>query len=69
MRAIDVIECDTTATAKDEIRAWACLIKCRLVWHFQGFYQRGADALIESGLVSRNGRISWLKYNELTGGN
>lgn len=59
LKAIDIVERDENATEEQELRAWAYLIKTGLVWCFQGFYQRTASHLIECGIISRNGRISW----------
>lgn len=50
---------DKEHDVKDELRAWAYLIKTKQVWSLQGFYGRGATELIRSGYISETGRINW----------
>lgn len=65
LRAVEIIESDENATMQDELRAWAYVIKSGACWNLQGFYGRGASNLIESGMISKTGRISWKKVNQM----
>ena len=47
------------ADPKDELKAWAYLIKTGLCWNLQGWYGRNAAGLIEDGLISKSGRVNW----------
>jgi hypothetical protein len=49
------------ASAKDQLRAWAYLIKTGQCWSLQGFYGRSVSRLIESGIISSEGIINWDK--------
>lgn len=49
--AILTIEQDNDATEDEILDAWRHLISTGTVWHLQGFYQRTAVRLIESGIV------------------
>ena len=53
-----------TATEEDRIRAWAYLINSGLCWTLQGFFGRNASALIQSGIISKEGIINWNKIEE-----
>lgn len=59
LRAIEIIESDPDATAREELEAWAHMISTGLCWQLQGFYGRTAHSLIESGLISVDGEIDW----------
>ncbi len=50
---------------EDFLKLFSHLIKTRQVWNLQGFYGRIASDLINSGLISKSGRINWQKYYEL----
>ena len=50
--AILTIESDDAADERDVIDAWQYLIDTAIVWKLQGFYQRGATALIEAGVCT-----------------
>jgi hypothetical protein len=47
------------ATLEEQIEAWACLIKTGLCWNLQGWFGRQANALIEEGLISKEGEVYW----------
>ena len=49
------------ASMKDQLRAWAFLIKTGQCWSLQGWFGRNAQALIDNGTISRKGRINWKK--------
>ncbi len=50
---------------KDFLKLFSYLIKSGVVWQLQGLYGRTASDLIESGLISRTGRISWTQYKKI----
>jgi hypothetical protein len=52
LKAILTIEQDENATDEEQISAWQHLIDSGLVWRLQGWYGRGAMALIDAGLCS-----------------
>jgi len=45
------------ATEKEQMEAWAYLIKTGLVWKLQGWFGRMAEALIENKAISKKGVI------------
>ena len=47
------------ASAKDQLKAWAYLIKTGQCWSLQGWYGRNARNLIDNGVVSKTGRVNW----------
>jgi|ETNvirenome_6_85_1030632.scaffolds.fasta_scaffold105482_2 hypothetical protein len=53
LKAILTIEQDENASDEEQLRAWQHLIDNELVWCLQGWYGRGAMALINAGLCSR----------------
>lgn len=40
---------------EEQLEAWQYLVDTGVVWQLQGFYGRGAKALIEAGLVELKG--------------
>ena len=46
-------------TQEEELRAWAYLIKTGICWQLQGWYGRNARDLIESGIISEKGDITY----------
>lgn len=46
-------------SVRDELRAWAYLIKTKQCWSLQGWYGRTATELIRSGYISETGRVNW----------
>ena len=46
-------------TVKDELKAWAYLIKTKQYLCLQGWYGRTGTELIRSGYISETGRINW----------
>lgn len=65
LRAVEIIESDTSATEQEEMEAWAHLIGSGLVWHFKGYYQRNALRLIESRIISPKGAVNWELLEQL----
>lgn len=53
------------ATLKDQLRAWAYLIKTGQCWSLQGWYGRNAGNLIDRGIISKTGRVQWKVVNAL----
>lgn len=51
------------ATPREQIEAWAYLIKTGACWSLQGWFGRTATALIEGGIISRGGKVNWKKFN------
>jgi hypothetical protein len=60
-KACSIVEgfADFEPTAKQELQAWAYLIKTRQCWSLQGWYGRTATELIRSGYISETGRVNW----------
>ena len=52
------------ATAEDQLRAWAYLIKTRLCNSLQGWFGRAAQGLIEGGVITEEGIIDWEMIDE-----
>ena len=46
-------------SAKNQLKAWAYLIKTGQCWSLQGWYGRTAQSFIESGLITKSGRVNW----------
>jgi hypothetical protein len=44
-------------TEQEQLEAWAYLIKTGQCWTLQGWYGRNAKALIENGIISKEGEI------------
>lgn len=57
VQAVMIIECDESASAELQLKAWAHLIASGTVWSLQGFYGRNATALIEQGAISKDGKV------------
>ena len=49
--AIQVVEGTFPSTETEQLAAWQLLIDSGIAWQLQGTYARGAQALIEQGLV------------------
>lgn len=45
------------ATEEEQLEAWAYLIKTGTCWQLQGWFGRTAQALIEGGVISKEGEI------------
>lgn len=41
---------------EDILKAWAYLIQTRQAWRLQGWFGRTANALIEQGIISQDGK-------------
>ena len=39
------------ASEEEQLAAWQYLVDCGLAWKLQGFFGRGANALIEDGQI------------------
>ena len=52
--AIMCIECEDDASEERQIAAWQYLLDDGIVWKLQGFYVRGARALLDAGLIIDN---------------
>ena len=48
---------ETPPSPKDVLLSWAYLIKTRLAFKLQGFFGRQAMALINNGVISKDGDI------------
>lgn len=53
------------ASANDQLKAWAYLIRTGQCWSLQGWFGRSANALIERGVISPEGEIDWNMVHEL----
>jgi len=53
------------ASKKEEIEAWAYLIKTNIVWKLQGWFGTTANKLIQQGIIDKNGSINWHKLKEI----
>lgn len=47
------------------LKLFSMLIKNGHAWSLQGQYGRTAHALIEDGIISKQGKINWQKVDEL----
>ena len=47
------------------LELFSSLIKSGQAWHLQGCYGRQAQALIDKGLIDRQGVINWDLYQDL----
>ena len=45
------------ASIKEQLEAWAYLIKTGICWNLQGWYSRTASKLIDEGYISKDGEI------------
>jgi hypothetical protein len=45
------------ATEREQLEAWAYLIKTGLCWSLQGWFGRTAVDLIEQGVISKEGKL------------
>ena len=45
------------ASEQEQLEAWAYLIRTGQCWTLQGWYGRNAHALIENGVISKEGVI------------
>jgi len=57
------------ASQEDVIEAWAYLIRTGLVNKLQGWFMQAAQTLIQQGIISEEGVISWETLNEIEGNN
>jgi hypothetical protein len=53
------------ASTKEQLEAWAYLIKTGLCWQLQGWFGRNASALIEADVISKDGVLNSDKVNEI----
>ena len=53
------------ASKDDQLKAWAYLIRTGQCWSLQGWFGRTATAIIQEGVISTDGTISWDLYNDL----
>jgi hypothetical protein len=53
--------------ASDELRieAWSYLIQSKLAYQLQGWFGRTAESYIEIGLIAKDGKIDWDKFDHL----
>ena len=51
VRAIQILEGAFPSDEQEQLDAWQLLIDSGIAWQLQGTYARGAQALIEQGLV------------------
>ena len=51
VRAIQILEGSFPSSEEEQLDAWQLLIDSGIAWQLQGTYARGAQALIEQGLV------------------
>ena len=47
------------ATVEEAMEAWAVLIKTKLCYSLQGWFERQAESLINEGYVDRDGTLDW----------
>jgi len=52
------------ASAENQLKAWAYLIRTGTCWSLQGWFGRTANSLIESGIISKKGVIDWDEVND-----
>lgn len=53
------------APVQEQLEAWAYLIKHGICWQLQGWFGRNAHALIENGLISKDGVLNQEALDEL----
>ena len=53
------------ANQKEQLEAWAFLIKSGQSWSLQGWFGRAASGLIEEEIISKEGVINWDKVDQL----
>ena len=51
VRAIQILEGAFPSSEEEQLDAWQLLIDSGIAWQLQGTYARGAETLIEKGLV------------------
>ena len=49
----------------DQLAAWAYLIRTGMCWSLQGSFGRGANHLIQNGVISPEGEIDWNLVDEM----
>ena len=54
------------ATQREQLEAWAYLIKTGLAWNLQGWFGRQAASLIDAGIISSTGEINEQLYESLS---
>jgi hypothetical protein len=47
------------STFEEQLEAWACLIKTGMCWNLQGFFGRTAKAILDKGIIEKDGTINW----------
>jgi len=47
------------ATQKEQLQAWAYLIKNGICWGLQGWFGRTAKGLIDGNIISPKGVVQW----------
>jgi len=52
------------ASGKDQLKAWAYLIRIGRCWTLQGWFGRAAANLIERGLISKEGVVDWEAHED-----
>lgn len=55
------------ASIKEQLQAWAYLIKTGTCWHLQGRFRKTASNLIEDGFITKSGRVNWGEVNARIG--
>jgi hypothetical protein len=61
---------DGSLNDEQTLQLFSYLIRTGMAWQLQGsIYGRPAKQLIDSGLIDRQGRINWKKYDKLKGEN
>ena len=63
--AVMIAEGVEEATQKEQLEAWAYLIKTGLCWNLQGWFGRQAYSLIQAGAISNTGEINKELYESL----